>query len=235
MLGDPARRDAYDRATLLAGPPADVDEDLGLYGVRLPPVPAGFELHPRKAWLGSAGWPNCRYADARKVALSLAARSADLSGLSRLDDGDLWLLDLMRVPVQDADLRALSRFHRLEVLLLDESTITDAGLDWLRRFPVLNTVSLTGCQITDDGIPALAKIPSLQNLELDQTLITDAGLAALQGHSTLMVLDIRRTRVRGPGLQYLLGLPRLRELRVSGWADIAANRAFRRRPEVLIL
>lgn len=235
VLGDQDRRSAYDEATRPDEESADAIADQAPFGVPLPPVPEGFELHPRKEWLSSHGWPRCRAADALKEALSLAAHSSDLSGLSRLDDDDLWLLDLMRVPVKDSDLRSLSRFQKLEVLLLDDSPVTDAGLDWLRRFPLLTTVSLTGCRITDDGMPALAKIPSLQNLELDQTLITDAGLAAFEGHANLIVLDIRRTKVRGPGLQYLLGLPKLRELRVSGWADLAANRAFRRRPEVIII
>ena len=233
VLGDPALREAYDRACRPGEAQAAVHEDHDLHRVGLPQVPQGFELHPHSG--GASSWFHCRFADARKVALSLAAQSADLSSLSQLDDGQLWLLDLMRVPVKDSDLRSLSRFQRLEVLLLDGSGVTDAGLDWLRRFPLLHTVSLTNCRITDDGMPALAKIPALENLEVDQTLITDAGLAAFEGHPTLMVLDIRRTKVRGDGLRYLVGLPKLRELRVSGWADLAANKAFRGRRDVNIL
>lgn len=237
VLGDPESRAAYDHVA--RGDPPDGgsrgDGDEPYYGVHLPAVPPGFELHPRRGYMRAAQWMRHRSADALHAALSLAAQSADLTSLSRLGQDDLWFLDLMGVAVTDSDMRALSRFRRLEVLLLDDSAVTDAGLEWFERFPALNTLSLTGCHVTDAGLPALAKIGSLQNLELDQTLITDDGLAALAGHASLIVLDIRRTKVRGRGIAQLVDMPALRELRVSGWAELAAMKAFRGRHEVRIL
>ena len=65
--------------------------------------------------------------------------------------------------------------------------------------------------------------------------MTDDGLAAFAGHPRLIVLDIRRTKVRGSGLSHLTEIPTLRELRVSGWAELAAMKTFRGRREVSIL
>lgn len=245
VLGDPESRTAYDR---VLQPPEGVDEE-AYFDVELPQVPEGFYLHPRTAWTSipwwyrprsealnrAARWYRHRIADALKLALSLVAESPDLSNLSALDGHELWLLDLMHLPVTDSDIRTLTRFRSLEVLLLDDSAVTDSGVEWLRQLPSLRTVSLTGCRVTDRGMPALTQIPSLQNLEVDQTGITDAGLAAFGGHSALVVLDIRRTNVRGEGLEHLVSMPALRELRVSGRAERAARSAFRGRPEVLIL
>lgn len=253
VLGHPEIRAAYDRATRPAGEAGDeeADEDLErrIFGASLPRVPDGFYLFPRDVWRSTPWvirpraealqraryWYRFRTPDALKGALSLVAENPDLSNLSQLEDDQLWLLDVMHFPVTDFDLRTLTRFEKLEALLLDDTAVTDAGLDWLRGLSSLETLSLTGCRITDAGLPALAKIPTLKNLEIDETAITDDGLAAFEGHPNLIVLDIRRTKVRGPGIRHLVGLPKLRELRVTGFADLAANRAFRSRPEVLIL
>lgn len=234
VLGDPESRAAYDHLTQPKRAPVR-DQEWDPFGVALPRVPEGFELHPRKGWYASAGWYRQRFADARHQALSLAAETDDLSNLSQLEDGDVWFLDLSRLPVTDADLRPLSRFQRLAVLHVDGTQVTDAGLEGLRRFPLLHTLTLTGCRVTDAGIPALSSIPHLQNLEIDETDVTDEGLAAFAGHSSLIVLDIRKTKVRGSGLCHLTEIPTLRELRVSGWAELAAMRTFRGRREVAIL
>ena len=235
VLGEPESRAAYDSLTPPAAEPDDEPREDSLFGVALPSLPDGFELHPRKGWMTSGAWYRHRAADAAYVALSLAAETDDLSNLSQLDDDDLWLLDASRLPITDSDLRSLTRFHKLEVLNVDGSLVTDAGLESLRRFPHLHTVTLTGCRITDSGLPALASIPRLQNLEIDETDVTDDGLVAFEGHPSLIVLDIRKTKVRGGGLRHLLGMPALRELRVSGWTELAAMRTFRGRHEVAIL
>ena len=239
VLGDPNRRAVYDRETQpRESPKADDPPE-----PRLPPVPDGFLLHPRPMGIGWARgqkshyyrpWRN-RAADHIRKALSLAAETRDLSNLSRLDADDLWLLDVRDVPVTDSDLRAVTRFRRLEILLLDGTKVTDAGLHALRGLPTLRVLSLADCGVTDAGIPAMAALPALQELLLYGTEITDDGLAALAEQPSLRVLDIRKTRVRGEGIRHLTALPSLRELRVSGWADLAARRIFLRRRDVVIL
>ena len=243
VLGDPHRRAVYDRATREAESPEEEDPA----EARLPPVPQGFLLHPRPTWIGwgpsrrssehfnpSYHWRS-RAADRYRGALSLAAEGRDLSNLSQLGEEDLWLLDVRGLAVTDADLRAVTRFRRLEVLLLDGSRVTDGGLHALRVLPSLRVLSLIHCWVTDDGLPAMLTLAGLEELILYGTAVTDEGLAVLAGHPRLTVLDIRKTRVRGEGIRDLIGMPALRELRVTGWADRAARRIFARRREVLIL
>lgn len=228
VLGDAEGRAAYDQ---IAGP-AEAPDKPSPFGGGLPTVPEGFDLYPRGP---SEFYFRHRAADAVNAALSLVAKSEDLSNLSALGDDELWLLDLSCLPVTDSTVRSLTRFKRLEVLFLDQSQVTDSGLRSLREFPLLQRVSLTKCPITDEGIPVLASLPGLQDLELDQTKITDAGLAWFERHPTLVTLDIRRTKVKGSGVRYLTEVPALRELRVSGRAELAAMWVFLRRREVRIL
>ena len=223
VLGDPARRAAYDRSTV---PPEPVEEQPR---VTLPPVPHGFQLYVGREYT----W--ARLMDEHLGALSLEAESGDFSGLEELDDEDLWILDARDVPMRDPDLRAVARFSRLEVLLLDGSSVTDEGLDRLHLLPLLHTVTLAECDITDGGATALASIRTLQTLGLYRTGITDAAMAAFDGHPALAALDIRGTQVHGEGINYLTSLPKLRELNVSGSAERAAKRLFARRPEIFII
>lgn len=233
VLSDADRRAAYDDVLDPAQPSAVEQLEAAL-----PPVPPGFETHPRmdyRSWSTWAGILPARAADAARGALSLSAISADLSGLSALKSDHLWLLDARERPVTDADLRHLTRFHRLEVLALDQTAITDSGLTQLRHFPELRTVSLTGCAIGDEAAGFLASIKTLQDVELDATQVTDAGVSAFAGHPELTILDLRKTQVRGEGLLELVDLPKLRELRLTGRAERKARRYFRDRPEVTII
>lgn len=232
VLGDPAARAIYDRAT---EPESEgSSENPWLNMPHLPRVPKGFDLHPRPRPFGSSFGARHRLADMRHAALSLYALGTDLSGLLHLPDDGLWLLDLQGLPLNDSDLRFLARFQTLRVLLCDDATIGDAGLEWLRPLSALHTLSLTACKVTDQGMPTLRAIESLEVLELDETCVTDEGLAALEGHPELMVLDLRRTKVRGDGLRHLVDLPELRELRVTGRADRVARRLFADRPGFVI-
>lgn len=254
VLGDPHRRAAYDLETR----PAESPEEDAPADVRLLPLPDGFIRHPRPTWIGGRFGPAQRFrsaydatyrdavfgsvyhwryraADIFRSALSLVAETRDLSGLSQLGEDELWLLDVRHVPATDSDLRAVTRFRRLEVLLLDGTGVTDAGLDELCAIPSLRVLSLSDTGVTDRGTPAMASSPVLEELLLYGTEVTDDGLAAFAEHPTLMVLDIRKTRVRGDGIRHLTGMPSLRELRVTGWADLAARRIFAKRREVVIL
>lgn len=235
VLGDPASRALYDRVTGAEDFADTPQYDDHWVPPNVPRVPDGFGRHPRpRPWGRGLDTPIHRAADSRRSAASLYAVSADLSNLSQLADDELWLMDLQTLPLEDADLRALSRFHRLEMLYLDDCPIGDAGLEWLRSLPALHTLSLTACKITDGAMAALRAMESLQTVELDETGITDDGLMMLEGHPSLMVLDLRRTKVRGRGIAYLRELPQLRELRVTGSADRAAQKVFRDRPVIII-
>ena len=205
VLGDPDQRSAYDRAT--ADHPR-ADKPTGHRD--LPAVPTGFRLYPRPAWGFWSKNPTYRIADERRGALSLVAESRDLSPLGALGDDDLWLLDLMDLPIRDTDLSALARFRTLEVLLL------------------------SGCPVTDVGIRNVAAVRTLETLHLDETALTDAGLAAFADHPALALLDIRRTSVRGEGIRDLAHVPNLRELRATGRALRAAREIFRERPSVIV-
>jgi hypothetical protein len=177
----------------------------------LPPVPKGFQLHPRPAWGFARNDLAYRVADTRRGALSLVAETRDLSGLATLGEEDLWLLDLRDLPVRNTDLSLITRFRRLLVLLL------------------------TGCPVTDTDVGVVAAVSSLETLHLNETRVTDAGLTALEAHPALAVLDIRSTPVRGEGVRHLAGVPNLRELRVTGAARRSALEVFRQRPQVDVL
>lgn len=254
VLGDPHRRAAYDRETR----PAEAPEEGAPFDIRRLPVPDGFIRHPRPTWIGEGTGRRFRatydrtYRDARgsfgsvyhwryraadsfRAALSLVAETRDLSNLSQLGKDDLWLLDVRDVPATDADLLAVIRFRRLEVLLLNGTRVTDAGLDGLSAIPTLRVLSLSDTRVTDQGTPAMASVPALEELFLYGTEVTNDGLAVFAAHPTLRVLDIRKTRVRGDGIRQFTGMPALRELRVSGWGDFSARRIFAGRRDVTIL
>ncbi len=254
VLGDRHRRAAYDRETR----PAESPEANAPFDVRLLPVPDGFIRHPRPTWIGARPGERFRLdydrtyrgtgaffvsvyhwryraADISREALSLVAETRDLSSLSQLGGDQLWLLDVGDVPATDSDLRAVTRFRRLEVLLLNGTRVTDAGLESLCAITSLRVLSLSDTRVTDHGTPAMASIPGLEELLLYGTEVTDDGLAALATHPTLSVLDLRKTRVRGAGIRHLTGMPALRELRVTGWADLAARRIFAGRRDVTVL
>ena len=74
VLGDPESRAAYDRVTQPSTPSVE-DRENEPFGVALPPVPDGFELHPRKGWYTTSGWYRQRAADALHKALSRISRS----------------------------------------------------------------------------------------------------------------------------------------------------------------
>ena len=231
VLGDPDRRAFYDRLTSSTSPPTGAG---WLFPPGLPPAPDGFGLYPPTTF-GAGGYEFYRLGDFRRMARSLYAFGPDLSNLSQLGDEDLWLLEVRRQRVSESDLRGLSRFRSLEVLILDDSKVTDVALQGLRSLPKLHTLSLTACPITDAAVPAVRAIESLEYLDLDETRLTDEGLLALQGHPRLAVLDLRRTKVRGSGISYLADLPFLRQLRVDGRAERVARHVFAARPEVTVL
>jgi hypothetical protein len=155
-----------------------------------------------------------------------------------------WLL--MSGPfIDDKGMDAVGRLKRLESFYQwNGQHITDAGVAHLRDMPRLKYIHLASSQVGDRGMETLAKLPNLEGLSMQGNKFTDAGLAHLAGHSkltdlwvgrldglspitdagvvhlakipNLAELDLQYTRVTPQGLTPLQGLPKLKNLMLSG-------------------
>ncbi|MEY2471649.1 MAG: hypothetical protein QOK28_978 [Actinomycetota bacterium] len=212
LLDDAARRD---------------EEFDTVFGAHIP-VPRGFRLQTTSFWRN-------RFADATRHELSLQAEGDDLSGLSELAPGSLWLLDISHTHVGDADFDLVCRFDRLEELNASHTRITDAATRAMHTLQELRSLSLSSCAITDAGMEHIAALRALEHLDLCSTKITDEGLRALAFHPKLHTLNVRDTAITGDGLAPLLTVPELRQISMSHHHHRHAERFVNARPEVEIL
>jgi Leucine Rich repeat len=161
-----------------------------------------------------------------------------------------WLVDLLGIDYfdsvrrvfllgcgSDGELVSIGNLARIEVLLLDNSSVTDAGLVYLGRLSTLGDLNLRGTQVTDAGLVHLGGIISLQYLGLEGTQVTDAGLANLRGLTNLQGLWLKGTQVTDAGLVHLAGITSLRVLNLEGTrvTDAGAERLRRLLPKATII
>lgn len=117
-------------------------------------------------------------------------------------------VNLSRCKVPGGLLDEFKEFHQLEILSLDNSTITDADLEHLHGLDQLQFLSLAKTQVSGSGLENLRRMTNLRRLDLTDTAVSDAGLRYLKGAS-VSNLDLTRTAVTEAGLEHLKELPNL--------------------------
>ncbi|WP_338875417.1 c-type cytochrome domain-containing protein [Spirosoma sp. SC4-14] len=90
-------------------------------------------------------------------------------------------LNLNKMPVKDADLKAVGDFKNLRKLDINFTDITGAGLSELTLLPELQTLTLAGTNVTYDALQKqLSRFKKLKSLAVWNTKITPAQVAQLQ-------------------------------------------------------
>ena len=116
----------------------------------------------------------------------------------------------------DASLQGLSKYAKLEALILESQHVTDATCILLQRLPNLKRLAIRNANITDLGLKSLATLPRLEVLELaDCAAITDVGLEHLRHLPMLRSLDVSGTSITDSGIQVLGQCRSLRELNIG--------------------
>lgn len=89
-------------------------------------------------------------------------------------------LDLNKMPVKDADLKAIAKLPNLRRLVLNFSDVTGKGLQELSTLKKLHSLSLAGVKLTVADIKQLAAIKSLTELAVWDTGLKPADFKSLQ-------------------------------------------------------
>ncbi|MEO7215267.1 c-type cytochrome domain-containing protein [Mucilaginibacter sp.] len=89
-------------------------------------------------------------------------------------------LDLNKMPVKDADLKAVAKLENLRRLVLNFSDVTGTGLKELAGLKNLRSLSLAGVKLTVADIKQLAAIKSLTELAVWDTGLKPADFQLLQ-------------------------------------------------------
>ncbi|OOQ60914.1 c-type cytochrome domain-containing protein [Mucilaginibacter pedocola] len=98
-------------------------------------------------------------------------------------------LDLNKMPVKDADLKAVAKLPNLRKLVLNFSDVTGKGIKELSGLKYLRSLSLAGVKLKPEDVKQIATIKSLTELALWDTGLQPADLKALQaGNKQLKVL-----------------------------------------------
>lgn len=97
-------------------------------------------------------------------------------------------LDLNKMPVKDADLKAVGKFENLSQLALNFTDVTGAGLKELMGLKHLQSLSLAGVRLSPSDVKQLAGIKSLKKLAVWNTGLKPEDLQSL--HKTNKSLQI---------------------------------------------
>ncbi len=89
-------------------------------------------------------------------------------------------LNLNKMPVQDADLKAIGVFPNLSKLNLAFTQISGAGLGELSSLKSLKSLSLSGTSVKITDLEVLRNLPQLSDLYLWNTGLTETDFQALQ-------------------------------------------------------
>ncbi len=132
-----------------------------------------------------------------------------IAEMSNLD-----MLVLNNSSVTDVGLTHLVDMRRLRILLLENTKITDDGLRTLCQMPNLIELNLKGCSITSAGLAHLSALPALKTLALGGPQIDSQALKVLSECKQLENLDLRDCPISDEILPTLLSLPKLQILNV---------------------
>ena len=99
-------------------------------------------------------------------------------------------LNLSKMPVQDADLKIISKFSNLEVLNLNNTNITSNGLGELSSLSRLRSLSLSGTAVTAPALRQLTSIKTLGEVYIWNTAVSPGEAEALAKQFPAMRWDI---------------------------------------------
>lgn len=137
-----------------------------------------------------------------------SAGLAHLAGMPHLRS-----LALGGCEITDEGLERLEKLPALEALDLRRTKITDAGVRHLAACKRLKAIWLEETQVTEDGLAPLAELPLLEDLGYLDKQFTLRGLSQLK---QLVTVRPPPESVADDDLALLAGMPRLRELILSG-------------------
>jgi len=100
----------------------------------------------------------------------------ELSGIKK----QVVSLDLDKMPVTDADLKAIAQFENLRSLNLNFTDVTGGTLRDLAPLKYLNALSLAGTRLTPQGAAQIHQLKSLKKIALWDIGLADAEIQALQ-------------------------------------------------------
>jgi uncharacterized membrane protein len=103
----------------------------------------------------------------------------DLENLSKVG-GQLVILNLSKMPVDDEDLALIANFPNLEKLILNQTDITGKTLKTLNKCKNLESIALAGTKISEDDIQKILDLPKLKEVFLWNTPINPAFIAELE-------------------------------------------------------
>lgn len=105
--------------------------------------------------------------------------------------------------VDEGEIKALSKFEKLEDLILRNSPLTDDQLKAVAGLTNLQSLSLDGTRVTDAGLKELSALTRLRYLGLAGTRVTDAGLKELARFKSLRKLCLTNTQTTDEGIDEL--------------------------------
>ncbi|MCE9606087.1 MAG: hypothetical protein K8U03_14415, partial [Planctomycetia bacterium] len=125
-----------------------------------------------------------------------------LLSTQRLPDGPFSLTtvtlnDLKNVG--DNELLPLRGLPELQILVLNNTSVSSRGLAALKGLPIARLQLLRHAQFTDEIAPYLVALPNLSTLEIRYCSFTDAGLAQLKDCKKLGNLELSGSPVTGAG------------------------------------
>jgi len=96
----------------------------------------------------------------------------------QLADGrELILIQLRDSTIRDEDLAMLEHLaNQVDLVGLENMSVTDAGLTHLCRLPKLDNIDLANTEITDAGLDILSSIKTLECLCVENTSVTRSGV-----------------------------------------------------------
>jgi len=89
-------------------------------------------------------------------------------------------LNLSNMPVEDDDLKLISRFQNLEKLILNNTKINGSGFKDLTALRNLRSISLAGTAVEKGSLDMLAKIPELKTVYIWNTRLDRLEINRLQ-------------------------------------------------------
>lgn len=122
------------------------------------------------------------------------------SGLRLLSPKQLETLTLFRSPINDVGMSELTRFDKLQNLLIQGTDITDQGMHHLKKLKKLHALVLIDLDLTDRGLEHLP--PDLDRLFVRDIPITDAAVKHL-ARTNLRHVHFINTKVTPDGIKRL--------------------------------
>ncbi len=171
-----------------------------LYEGWLPPTPAAGDVEVPEGHV---------------VRLTLSQEGlVDLSWIDRLPADAIAVLNAYGLPLDDDDVRRLSRLTGLQSLELGGTRVTSAGLAPLRQLVELRNLSVHSTEVDDEAMSDIAALPHLEAVGLYGTRVTDEGLVALAKSPLLKAAYLGRTAITDQGIEALCQREGLRALSV---------------------